>query len=58
MRSKTEVNLYALLFITLFAGVGAYHIAQISGALNVIVKEASADSYDTQLNQYAATKKH
>lgn len=52
MFQKTEVNLLLLLFLSMMAGVGGYHVAQISGALNVIVKEANADSYDTRNNDY------
>lgn len=52
MFAKTEINLMTLLFLSMMAGVGTYHVAQISGMLNVIIKEASADSYDTQTNSY------
>lgn len=52
MFQKTEVNLLTLLFLAMMAGVGTYHVAQISGALNVIVKEANADQYDTSTNSY------
>lgn len=52
MFQKTEVNLMTLLFLAMAAGVGTYHVAQISGVLNVIIKEADAAQYDTSTNSY------
>lgn len=56
MFQKTEVNLMTLLFLAMMAGVGTYHVAQISGVLNIIVKEAAADP--SYIDYTPQTKRH
>lgn len=55
MFSKTEINTIALLVLTMLAGVGSYHLAQIAGVIGgiapAIAESGVMGEYDRKGNR-------